>query len=186
MRNYWRRLLFMNLDEFGIHLSFGPAPVMLWDLDSTLANTLHRRHLIPNIKAGQATWEDYSMLCEGDEPIEGSVALARELEDFSVQIAVSARNVCAQEKTRLWLLAHSVPLDGAILRPPEWNEAHSADWKVHVTKRMLELGADIRLWFEDNSEIAAYLRAETGVPVVGINPFEPGDAVYEILPIGRK
>ena len=50
-----------------------------WDLDSTLCSTMHRRHLVPEIKAGRATWDDYSDLCVNDEPIAGAVALARML-----------------------------------------------------------------------------------------------------------
>ncbi len=43
--------------------------VVLWDLDSTLANTSHRQHMVPLIKAhteGGPTWEDYSLACTED------------------------------------------------------------------------------------------------------------------------
>lgn len=144
-------------------------PLACWDLDSTLARTLHRRYLVPFIKEGEATWHDYSMLCKDDEPIEGSVALMRELTGHS-HLAISGRSSRALSMTWTWVRYHKVPLNGIVLRP---DDTENGAFKVRIVNALKALGADIRLFFEDYDVAAAEIREQTGVPVVGINPFDP-------------
>jgi hypothetical protein len=150
-------------------------PVMLWDLDSTVCRTVHRRHLVPLIREGKATWDQYAMMCADDEPIEGSVALMRLLATGPGayrHIAVSGRGSSAAELTWGWTARHGVPLAAIILRP-SGDHTPNGTWKVGVIRALQRAGADIRLCFEDWAAAAAVIRAETGIPVVGINPFDP-------------
>lgn len=146
-------------------------PVWLWDLDSTIRDTQHRRWLVPEIKAGNADWNDYSMLCANDSPIEGSIALMREAKEVS-HIGVTGSNECARNLTNLWMEKHNVPLAAIIMRPNDYALAN-AKWKVMVIRALWRANADIRLFFEDWDEVAAYITQETKIPVVGINPFYP-------------
>lgn len=146
-------------------------PVWLWDLDSTVRDTQHRRWIIPEIKAGNADWCDYSMMCANDSPIEGSIALMREATNVS-HIGVTGSNECARRLTTIWLGKHNVPLAAVIMRPDGYALAN-AKWKVMVIRALWRANADIRLFFEDWDEVAAYITQETKIPVVGINPFYP-------------
>jgi hypothetical protein len=167
------------LDRF---IQEGPLPlillanpaVMVWDLDSTVADTLHRQHLVPAIRAGgegAPTWDDYSVLSMGDTPVEGSVALMRELSGFT-HVAASGRSDKALVMTREWAARNGLPLADVILRP-EGDHTPNGKWKVAVIAALRRAGADVRLFFEDWDESAAYIREHAGVPVVGINPFYP-------------
>ncbi len=158
--------------EAGWWLTQG-LPVIGWDLDSTVCSTVHRRHMVPAIRAGgpdAPTWCDYSLQCAGDEPVPGSVALMREM-SLHVHIAVSGRSLLARDLTREWVKKHQVPLAAVLLRP-EGDHTPNGTWKVRVIRALQRAGADVSLFFEDWKESADEIVRETGIPVVGINPFD--------------
>jgi hypothetical protein len=165
------------LDEMvAREIRLGAGPVAAWDLDSTVCSTVHRRHLVPAIRAGgegAPTWCDYSLLCEGDEPVRGTLVLMRALSDAGyVHVAVSGRSLKAYHLTREWSARHQVPLSGFILRP-SYDHSPNGIWKSRVLLAMKRQGADIRMYFEDWAEAARKIEEETGIPVVGINAFDP-------------
>jgi hypothetical protein len=145
--------------------------VVCFDLDSTLASTVHRRYLIPAVRAGQATWDDYSRLCPGDVPIEGSVTAARMLWPQRLIYIVSGRSTFAEDLTRAWLTRYAVPFDRLILRP---DDTPNVEFKVQVIKQLEADGLSVDLFFEDWGSTGTQIRAQTGVPVLGVNPFDPG------------
>jgi hypothetical protein len=146
------------------------APVYAWDLDSTVASTVHRRHLVDAIRVGESTWDSYAMMCADDTPIAGSVALMHEL--GGIHIVVSGRSAGALDLTEAWFRQHNVPIRAALLRQ-QGDHTPNGIYKVRVLKTMLEMGVNVRLFFEDWGEVAVQIAAETGIPVVGINPFDP-------------
>jgi hypothetical protein len=147
--------------------------VICWDLDSTLRSTMHRRHLIPEIRAGRATWDDYSLLAGDDEPIEGAVALLRVLENQAWNIAVSGCADSALDITRGWAHLHDVLLDDYLLRPAG-DRTPNGEWKVAAVRRLQAAGLKVRLFVEDWGPAAKYIREHAGVPVLGVNPFDEG------------
>jgi len=152
-------------------------PLAGWDLDSTLCDTLHRAPMVERIRSGRelVTWDDYSMLCSDDLPIEGSVALLREMAygpGALPGIAISGRSMCAEDLTWEWLKKHKVLLRAVILRP-DGDHTPNGVWKSRVILSIKRLGGNVRLFFEDWDKAAEVIRKETGVPVVGINPFYP-------------
>ena len=147
-------------------------PLYCWDLDSTVCSTLHRRHMVPAIAAGESTWDEYAMRCADDVPVAGSVALMRELKGSHV--AISGRSGLAEELTWQWMRKHDVPLNGLLLRAYGDHTPNGA-YKIRVLRALREAGADIRLYFEDWAEVAWQVSEETGIPVVGINPFDPAE-----------
>lgn len=147
------------------------AEVVCFDLDSTLRSTMHRRHLIPEIRAGRATWDDYSLLAGDDKPIEGAVALLRLLENLTWNIAVSGTADSALGLTRDWAARHAVPLDDYLLRPAG-DRTPNGEWKVSCVRRLQDAGLTVRLFIEDWGPAAAYIREQTGIPVLGVNPFD--------------
>lgn len=146
--------------------------VVLWDLDSTLCSTWHRQHMIPAIKAGEATWDQYALLCADDEPIEGAVALARLLAPHYRQFAVSGRSGLAATLTSDWVLKHQIPLDQVILRP-YGDFTENSLLKVKAIGRLRGEGYDVRLFIEDWPPVAQLIRDQTGVPVLVVNPCYP-------------
>ncbi len=147
------------------------AEVVCWDLDSSVRSTVHRRHLLPKIRAGQATWDDYSLLAADDTPIAGSVQLMKLLEDAYWNIAVSGASEAALDLTVTWAEKHSVPLDDYILRPAG-DTTDNGVFKVSVVRRLREAGLNVLLFVEDWEPAARKIEAETGIPVLGVNPFD--------------
>lgn len=144
-----------------------------WDLDSTLCNTMHRRYLIEKIHAGEATWDDYSDLAGDDEPIAGAVQLAQMMHSARYwQVAISGRSSRAMEITVGWLAFYGVPMDHVVLRP-EGDRTENGLWKVQQIRRLQERGAEFELFVEDWGPAAKFIEAETGIPVLGVNPFDP-------------
>jgi hypothetical protein len=146
-----------------------------WDLDGTLARSAHRKYLIPLIKAGEASWEDYHALCPKDEPIEGAVALLRLMQAMNPRvrhIAVSYRSQTAEDLTRQWLDDSGIRLDRLMLCPP-WVTHHrdpgpqsSGLWKVQCIRQLASEGTDVQVHLEDWLEDAAIITELTGVPVL--------------------
>ena len=159
------------MDEYDGPLAVG------WDLDSTLCRTVHRRHLVPAIKAGTATWDDYSALAGDDEPIAGAVELARTLRDAGhPQYAISGRSDRAVHQTRAWLMRHDVPIDVLILRP-EGDRTENRLFKVQQINELRDQGVRFRFFVEDWAPVAAYITEQTGIPVLGVNPFDEGSVL---------
>lgn len=159
-------------------------PAVLWDLDSTLCSTWHRQHMIPAVKAGEKTWDDYAALCGDDDPIEGTVALVRLIaaqnafiedpEKRIRQIAVSGRSGSAKMLTLKWLRTHGIPLDRTIMRP-DGDCTENGLLKVRVIRQLRGEGIDVRLFIEDWPPAAEIIREQTGVPVLVVNPCYPDE-----------
>lgn len=150
-----------------------------WDLDSTLCSTMHRRRLVPEIKAGRATWDDYADLCVDDEPVAGAVALARELHaDGHPQYAISARSQRAWGATEAWLMRHDVPMDHLLLVRPEGDGTTDAGvLKAAKLNELQAQGIEFCFYLEDWAEVGWYITKNTGIPVLGVNPFDPETAI---------
>jgi hypothetical protein len=151
----------------------GKIPLALWDLDSSLCDTQHRHWIIPEIKARKKTWDDYSLLCVDDTPILGPIAVMRAL-DSHFHFALSGRAECARENTYAWQVAHEIPLDELILRPTG-SRVNVGVWKVAKIRQLLKMGWEISFMAEDNPDIGHRIYNETGVPVLGLNPFYIND-----------
>jgi hypothetical protein len=148
-----------------------------WDLDSTLASTMHRRYLVPEIKAGRATWDDYSDLSSDDAPVAGAVALARLLcAAGHPQYAISGRSGSARDRTLSWFRLHDVPMDRLILRPAG-DRTDNKLFKVRQIHQLQDQGVKFCLFVEDWQPVAEYITEQTGIPVLGVNPFDPETAL---------
>lgn len=151
----------------------GGYRVIGWDLDSSVRSTAHRRHLLPAIRAGEATWEDYSMLCSDDVPIPGAVKLMRMLENHYLHFAISGTSDKSLELTQGWCALHDVPFDDYLLRPAD---EPMETWKPRAITRVQKAGLEVELFVEDWEGTARLVAEQTGVPVLGVNPFD-ADAV---------
>jgi hypothetical protein len=157
--------------------------VVLWDLDSTLADTVHRQSMIPAIRAGgegSPTWEDYSMLCSDDSPVAGAVALLHLLYPYHIQHVVTGRSAVAADLTRQWFTHHSVTVDHLEMRPAG-DSVPNATFKIAYIRRLQASGYRVVLYCEDWPPIAQEVSEATGVPSLGVNPFYPPEVALETV-----
>lgn len=143
--------------------------VVLSDLDSTLCDTRHRWHLSP-MRDPESSWIKYSLACGNDVPVSGTIAALRLAHPHHLVHLVSGRSDSARSLTEKWLYAHEVPYDELILREVG-DRSSNGRFKVRHIHQLRAAGLAPVLFFEDWAETARYIEDNTGVPVVGVNPF---------------
>lgn len=155
-----------------------------FDLDSTIANTLHRQWMVPEIKAkrpGGPTWDDYSMACENDTPIYGAVTLMRALRPNHHIHIITGRSAGARSLTETWLAGWDIPYDGLHMRPAGDRTANGK-YKV-ATLRSIQATSLVPMKFvlfvEDYPEAAEYITEHTGIPCLLVNANYPADAPHQ-------
>lgn len=147
-------------------------PVIGWDKDSTLADTSHRQWMIPLIKEGKATWEEYATRSSGDTPVYASLVLMELLSPHYHNVVMSGCNDCPE--AREWLVRHKFPCDAVLLRP-NGNTTDNAMLKVRWIWSMQASGYNVALFVEDWPETAKVIREQTSVHVLVVNPCYEGD-----------
>lgn len=146
--------------------------VVVFDKDSCLGDTRHRWHLVP--KDGPADWEAYSMACGGDAPLRGTVALARLLYPANLIHVCSGSNDSSRQVTEQWMTRNRIPYD-AIYQRPAGDKRENWQLKVDYVNFLQASGLEVVLFAEDHPDVGPRIEAETGVPVLGVNPFYPED-----------
>lgn len=153
---------------------------VVWDLDSVLAKTEHRHWMVPEIKAGRLTWEDYALAAADDIPDPAAVDLLRLLSLSHLQAVVTNRSAAARELTQRWFERHEIPARRLIMRPAaeaktNVSERDAYEWKARQILELESAGVAVLLAFEDWPDAAAVIRELTGVPVMVVNPCYPED-----------
>jgi hypothetical protein len=145
--------------------------IVLFDKDSTLADTRSRRHLSP-YNDPTKTWVDYSMGCAMDAPITGPVRLIEMLyfADYEVHIISAANEECRDECIK-WLNNHLIPYDVLRLKRED-DPADNTTYKLAYIAQLQAEGRKISLMVEDWPEIATAVERITGVPVLCLNPYQ--------------
>lgn len=151
--------------------------VVFVDLDSTLCDTRHRWWLIEERREqnGEMTpddWRDYSMLCENDIPIFGTVQLVRTLAQAGIIIVIlSARMDDSAVETTNWLAKHHVPFHDIVLKNISQEYMSNGEWKVTMMLDWLNshAGYEVVMMIDDLPEISAKL-LEVGIPTLLVNP----------------
>lgn len=143
-------------------------PSVVWDLDSTLADTRQRRHLCPTVDP-ERTWAEYAMACGQDRPFSGAVTLNRMLYDAGyVQHILTWRPWTVLEPTIRWLAANNVLYDVLRLRMPD-DPHDSTVFKLDYLERLRSLDRTPALVIEDWPAAAVAIEA-AGFPVICVNP----------------
>jgi hypothetical protein len=146
---------------------------VVYDLDSTLADTRHRWHLNPRADPS-SDWEKYSLACPGDLPIAGTIMrMGLDYQDFQVHIC-TGRSEAARDLTVAWLDKYACAYDYLHMRPDR-DHTPNGRFKVHYIRELSRRGIPVALFYEDWGEAAAYIAEHAHVPVLGINPFYPED-----------
>lgn len=149
------------------------STVVVFDLDSTLADTRHRQWMIPLIKATNnkgPTWDGYSVACEGDTPIASTVFLARWFNEVNDIVIVTGRSEAARQLTVNWLLYHSIPFTRLIMRPAG-DRTPNPIFKVEAIDQLSDEGHEVRLVVDDYQAVADAMRHYyPDIPVLIVNP----------------
>lgn len=147
-----------------------------WDKDSTLVSTEHRQHLVPRIRAGELTWEDYALACADDEPFEGAAALMRMLAPNYLQYVMTGADDSARDLVLATFGRYDLPVDKLMMKPrsdDEFSPADNAQMKSRWIRELQRDGYAVALFVEDWPETADAIREMTGVPVLVLNPCYP-------------
>lgn len=115
----------------------------IFDLDGTIADLTHRRHLVEN---GNKKWDEFYAACVDDTPIQPIINLITSLNNTCHSIAIlSGRSDIVKKETEEWLLKFGVPYDRLYMRPhgkytpdqilkKEMYERLKADWEKFMHK----------------------------------------------------
>lgn len=153
-------------------MSMSDHPYCIWDLDSTLCDTRHRRNLMPDRAAWSVSgaWDEYSLACSEDAPIAGPIRLYRALLQVYRPIILSARSKRALNLTQDWLNAHGIwDWKHLVLRPGGNDHLSPSEWKRGLLRGWLEQGKDIQLAVDDHPGSAAVFEG-LGIPTVTVTP----------------
>jgi hypothetical protein len=168
----------------GTRMSAWRNGVMCWDKDSTLAFTQHRQWMVPEIKAGKLTWDDYAAACADDQPNEAALALMRHLAPSYGQVVMSGASDCPQ--SRQWLEDYAVPCDASYFRP-HGDKTENGLLKVRWIEQLRDFGIKVLMFFEDWPETAEVIRQKTGVLVLVVNPcYDSGSSWGHRATLGER
>lgn len=139
--------------------------IITFDLDSTLADTRHRHHMIN--PEGGTDWRAYALACEADPIIEPVRQMWLALErDHDIWV-VSARHRDAERKTRAWLERHGLFPQGMVLGG-NGTGSHE-DFKVQAVQRVRDAFGPVLFHVDDWPPVAVALRA-AGFNCVTVTP----------------
>lgn len=94
-------------------IDFHGLPIVLVDIDGTLADGTHRQG---HLKGPRKDWKTYYSLLSEDEPIDFVVRWVRELSKDHIICLVSGRPDTYQHETLAWLRKHHIPFNFLFMR----------------------------------------------------------------------
>lgn len=153
----------------------GKKTAVIYDLDSTLADTRHRWHLAP-AEGNTYTWMDYAGACGKDPVIRGTAErMKMDWQQHEVHIA-SGRSGESYPQTVSWLESNALRpwYDYLTLRGIGDDRANS-QIKIDRILYVESQGIQVVMVYEDHPAVGRAIIAATGVPVLGVNPFYEED-----------
>lgn len=143
-----------------------------FDLDSTLANTLHRHEIISKDIETPTDWLSYSLACYDDVPFAGVAALARILKEAGYLIVViSSRHEQARALTMAWLSKYSIDVTDVVLRGENETQDH-VEYKIMKVRQWLDRHPSVRgaLMVDDWEELREPFEEALQFPLLLVNP----------------
>jgi predicted TIM-barrel fold metal-dependent hydrolase len=136
--------------------------LVTFDLDSTLADTRHRHHMIAEDKVS-TDWRAYSKACANDSVILPAVVLLRMLQNNRfVRIAIiSGRDEAARLETEKWLADNGIECDLLLLNGHTTHYDTHEDYKIGRIREACETLAAVHvLHVDDWPPVAKALTAQ--------------------------
>lgn len=139
------------------HLSGATKGVIIVDLDGTLADGMHRLHLLPTKDLHLTeSWSEFNRAASGDAPIQDTIDVVNGLwvSGFAV-IILTGRSDEVETDTLIWLDKHRVKYDHLIMRRSRDNRKDTII-KEEVL-RAIGLDMIVACW-DDSPNVIAHLR----------------------------
>lgn len=158
-------------------------PLFSFDLDSTLADTRHRKGIVEKYKAQgkEVDWDEYAQACLDDAPT-GLVAVLKVIQDAFPWIAVSGRSEGARKGTEEWLERHGLKPVKVFLEGEGRSQMHSdmghTDFKTFLVMEAAAWATtshyQIVAHFDDWPTVAAAIEEASGGRIKGVTLTPPG------------
>jgi uncharacterized HAD superfamily protein len=139
-----------------------PRPIVVFDIDGTVADARHRLHLIAG-KADHDQWVRFFDAAVDDPPLAEGVARAKQLAETHDIVWLTARPERVREMTEDWLAQHGLPT-GRLLMLPDGEKKVARMFKLDAIRRLAQ-EHEIALVFDDDPRVVALLE-EAKIPVV--------------------
>lgn len=152
-------------------------PVISVDLDSTLADTRHRKGIIEQFtsKGLPIDWTVYAKACANDQ-ITGFGVMLRAIQHAVPWVAVSGRSEGSREATEAWLKENDLRPEAVYLEDGQ-TDLHSAmghaAWKAHRVAEVADMHPTIVAHVDDWAQVADALEAAES-RVRGVTVVPPG------------
>jgi HAD superfamily, subfamily IIIB (Acid phosphatase) len=131
------------------------APLAVFDLDGTLADTRHRLH---HLEGARRDWPAFFAAASGDEPLAQGVALARTAEADGHEIAyVTGRPERCRKDTVEWLARHGLPAGRLLMRAAA--DRRPARTAKPELLRELAAGRTVAMVVDDDEQVCAAYEA---------------------------
>lgn len=132
-------------------------PIIVWDLDGTLADGTHRLHLLPTRdKHLVGSWDEFNLACLNDKPIRDTIMLVNILYRNYYNVILTGRSDVAEALTVKWLGRQGVAYSELIMRPADDNRPDIV-FKEEVLRK---LGLErIQCCFDDAEHVVRHIRS---------------------------
>lgn len=141
--------------------------VIIFDLDSTLADSRQRHHLSPFVDPTK-TWDDYSLACGDDTPITGNIALLKILSEiYDIHILTGRRDV-ARNLTEPWLQKYGANYEVLRMRLDS-DDPSNLEYKIGYIEELRKT-REVVLIVDDWPAHSFAMEERLKIPVVITNP----------------
>ncbi|MCW7942905.1 nucleotidase [Streptomyces hygroscopicus] len=149
------------------------APVAVFDLDNTLADTAHRQRFL---EASPRDWESFFAAAPQDPPLAQGVALALEEAERCEIVYLTGRPARCRRDTRDWLAAHGLP-QGRLYMRANGDRRPARVTKLEILRRLAR-GREIRVLVDDD-ELVCQDAERAGFTVVRARWTAPSAALED-------
>lgn len=143
--------------------------IVVFDLDGTIANIDHRRHLVDG---KDKDWDKFYRQCVNDKPNNRVIELLSILyyRDKNVQIW-SGRSDVVRQPTEIWLNKYVVPYNGLLMRK-DGDYTPDEVLKENWLKETISKGFTVSMVFDDRKKVVDMWRRN------GIQCFQVADGDF--------
>ena len=149
-------------------------PIVLVDVDGTLADVRHRLH---HIRGGKKkNWKAFFAAMDRDKPIASTVAWVKALAEHHDIVVITGRPEEYRARTVAWLKQHEIPFADVFMRP---DGDHRPDYEVKKEALLRWPKRRIKLVIEDRPPVCD-MWLEQGIRCVLVESEDANQMVNEI------
>ena len=141
------------------------SPIYLFDLDGTLADIDHRKHLL---EQDPVDWGYFYALCPHDKPMPRMIQLYEHLRRSAWVEIWTGRNETVRSETVTWLRRHTAMPDRLCMRPEACRRAAHDLKRKWLAQMLEEQRRRVVLMIEDNPNVVEVFRG-LGVQTLLVN-----------------